>query len=108
MLLLTPSEIPLVCDVSANSTACSGPDVGFLIGTIIIALILLWCVYCVVARDSRAKRRDSFALLSIVCSELVSLFQMLGVLNALSVVWPEPFATMVKLGTITNLRLEVF
>ena len=107
MLLLTPSDIPLVCDVSANSKACSGPDVGFLIGSMVIALILLWCVYCAVERDSRAKRRDSFALLSIVCSQLVSLFQMLGVLNALSVVWPEPFATIVKLGTITNFRLEV-
>ena len=107
MLLLTPSDIPLVCDVSAHSKACSGPDVGLLIGVVVIALILLWCVYCAVERDSRAKRRDSFALLSIVCSQLVSLFQMLGVLNALSVVWPEPFATIVKLGTITNFRLEV-
>ena len=107
MLSLTPSDLPLVCDVSANSKACSGPDVGLLIGAMVIALILLWCVYCVVERDSRAKRRDSFALLSRVCSQLVSLFQMLGVLNALSVVWPEPFATIVKLGTITNFRLEV-
>ena len=36
---------------------------------------------------------DSFALVSILCSQFVALFQMLGVLNTLSVAWPEPFST---------------
>ena len=78
-----------------------------LIAAIVIALTLLWCVYCVVARERRAKKRDSFLLVSIVCTQFVTLFQMFGVLNTLSVSWPEPFATIVKLGTIMNFRLEV-
>ena len=93
----------VVCD----SQACSGPDVGLLVGAILIVLALLWCVYCVIVRENRAKKMDSFALVSILCSQFVALFQMLGVLNTLSVAWPEPFATIVEMGTLVNFRLEV-
>ena len=87
--------------------ACSGPDVGVLVGAILFVLLLLWCVYCVVARENQAKKMDSFAFVSIVCSQFVTLFQMLGVLNTLSVAWPEPFATIVEMGSLMNFRLEV-
>ena len=95
------------CDFCAHSQACSGPDVGLLFGAIVVALVLVWCVYCVVARENRAKKMDSFALVSIVCSQFVTLFQMLGVLNTLSVAWPEPFATIVEMGSLMNFKLEV-
>ena len=107
-MLLKPSDIrTVVCDVCACVQACSGPDVGVLVGAILFVLVLLWCVYCVVARENQAKKMDSFAFVSIVCSQFVTLFQMLGVLNTLSVAWPEPFAAIVEMGSLMNFRLEV-
>ena len=78
-----------------------------LVGVIIFVLAVLWCVYCVVARDSGAKKKDSFAFLSIVGSQLVTLLQMFGVLKTLTVAWPEPFATIVEVGSLMNFRLEI-
>ena len=99
--------VPPVCDVSVCSQACSGPDVGLLVGAIIIAWAILWCVYCVIARHDRSKKLDSFAFVSIVCSQFVSLFQMLGVMQSLAVAWPEPFTTILELASVMNFRLEV-
>ena len=93
--------------LSASAQACTGPDVGLLVGVILLVLGMFWCVYCLVARENEAKKMDSFAFLCVLGSQFVSLFQMLGVLQSLSVAWPEPFASIVELGSLMNFRLEV-
>ena len=85
---------------------CTGPDVGLLLVAILVALTLLWCVYWVIAHENRAKRKKAFTFVGIVGSQFVTVFQMLGVMMSLSFVWPEPFATLVELGSVTNFRLE--
>ena len=64
-------------------------------------------MYCFGVRENHAKKMDSFAFASILVSQVVSLFQMLGVLQALSVTWPEPVATIVEMGSLMNFKLEV-
>ena len=90
-----------------TSQACTGPDLGLLVGAGVLVFGLLWCVYCFGVRENQAKKMDSFAFASILGSQLVSLFQMLGVLQALSVRWPEPVATIVEMGSLMNFKLEV-
>ena len=68
---------------------------------------MLWCVYWVSVHENKAKHNDVFTLCAIMGSQLVTSFQMLGVLQALSVIWPEPFATLVDFGALMNFRLDV-
>ena len=86
--------------------ACTGNDTGLLVAAVVVLLGGLSCVYFAIATENRAKQKDSVALIAIMCSQLLTVFQMLGLFNLLSVQWPEPFATMVKLGTVLNFRLE--
>ena len=85
---------------------CGGPDVGLLVGAVTSILIVLWCVYWVAAHENTAKRKDMFTLFAIIGSHFVTIFQMLGALDALSVARPEPFATLVDLGSLMNFRLD--
>ena len=86
---------------------CEGPDTSLLIGAIVVALFLLGCVYFVLAHENRAKQRDVVTLTTIVGSQFLTTFQMVGALNSLAVLWPEPFATIVELSSLMNFRLEV-
>ena len=81
--------------------------VGLLIGVVLVGLAVLWCVYWVSVHENKAKRKDVFTLCAIIGSQLVTIFQMQGVLQALSVIWPEPFATLVDFGALMNFRLDV-
>merc|ERR1712136_341334 len=37
---------------------CGGPDIGLLFGAAIAILVLLWCVYWVLAHENKAKRKE--------------------------------------------------
>ena len=69
---------------------------------------LLWIVYFLTVREHKTKKMESFAFASILGSQVVSLFQMLGVLKTLSVKWPAPVATIVEMGSLLNFKFEVF
>ena len=86
---------------------CSGPDVGLLVGFIVLLLIVLWCVYWVAAHENVAKRKGVYTLLAIIGSQFITIFQMVGALKALAVEWTEPFATLVELGSVMNFKLEI-
>ena len=86
---------------------CTGPDVGLLVAVLVVVVAFLWCVYWVSAKENRRERKNVFTLAAIVGSQFVTLFQMVGALASLSVAWPEPFARIVKLGSLVNFRLEV-
>ena len=64
-------------------------------------------MYCFGVRENQAKKMESFAFSSILGSQVVSLLQMLGALQTLSVTWPEPVATVVEMGSLMNFKLEV-
>ena len=104
-----PGRCPLmfVCCLCTLSQACSGPDVGLLVGAIIVALAILCCVYSSIARENRSTTTNTFTFVSILCSQFVTLFQMLGVMNMLSVAWPLPLVTIIEMGSLLNFRLEV-
>ena len=87
--------------------ACTGPDVGFLIGAVVVAFAILWCVYGFIARESMARRTSTLTFVSTVCSQFVTLFQMSVVLNTLSVAWPDPFVKIIEVASLLNFRLEV-
>ena len=86
---------------------CTGPDIGLLVAVLVVVVAFLWCVYWVSAKENRRERKNVFTLAAIVGSQFVTLFQMVGALASLSVAWPEPFARIVKLGSLVNFRLEV-
>ena len=86
--------------------ACGGPDIGLLLVALVVALTLLWCVYWVVAHEHRARSQKWVMLVGIVGSQFVTAFQMVGLLGSLSFVWPDPFATVVELGSVMNFRFE--
>ena len=86
---------------------CTGPDIGLLVAVLVVVVALLWGVYWVSATENRRERKNVFTLAAIVGSQFVTLFQMVGALASLSVAWPEPFARIVRLGSLVNFRLEV-
>ena len=61
-------------------------------------------LYWVVAHENRAKSQKLVTLVSIVGS--LAVLQMAGVMGSLSFVWPDPFATVVELGSVMNFRFE--
>ena len=86
---------------------CGAPAVGLLICVVLVGLGVLWCVYWVSVHENKAKRKDVFTLCATMGSQLVTIFQMVGVLQAPSVTWPEPFATLVDVGALMNFKLDV-
>ena len=86
---------------------CTGPDIGLLVAVLVVVVAFLWCVYWVSAKENRRERKNVFTLAAIVGSQFVTLFQMVGALASLSVAWPEPFARIVRLGSLVNFRVEV-
>ena len=58
-------------------------------------------------REQRTKTTKTVTFVSIVASQFVTMFQMLGVMNMLSVAWPEPFATVIEMASVLNFKLEV-
>ena len=85
---------------------CDGPDIVVLVGAVVITLLMLGCVYLILAHESTAKRKDLITLTTVVGSQFLTTFQMIG-LGSLAVLWPEPFAAVVELGSLMNFRLEV-
>ena len=65
-------------------------------------LVGLCVVYLVTATKDRAKQRDSFSLIAVLVSQVVTAMQMLGIIE-----WPEPFASFVVLSSILNFNLDV-
>ena len=66
----------------------------------------MFCVYYLVATENRASAKDSLVLLTIMASQVIASLQLLGVFDILLVIWPEPFATVLKLGNLLNLDME--
>ena len=91
---------------SGPCEACSGLDIGLLLVAQAVALALLRCVYWVVAHENRAKSQKLVVLVGIVGSQFVTVFQMVGVTGSLSVVWQQPLATAVELGSVMHFRFE--
>ena len=94
-----------------NTTAgpcetCTGTDLGLLVAAVVVLLGGLSCVYCAIATENRARQRDDVALVGIMCGQMLTVFQVFGLWNLLSVQWPQPFATMVKFAAALNFRLE--
>ena len=55
---------------------------------------------------NRARQRDDVALVGIMCSQMLTVLQVFGLWDLLSVQWPQPFATMVKFAAALTFRLE--
>ena len=80
---------------------------GLLAGATIVAVFLRMLVYYFTVREEKHTRTKSVTFVSIICTQFVTLFQMLGVLDTLSVAWPGPFAIILETGSLLNFRLEV-
>ena len=52
--------------------------------------------YYVVAKENRARRKDSITLITIMGNQRMTTLQILGVLSPLLISWPEPFATVLQ------------
>ena len=70
-------------------------------------LVGLCVVYFVIAREDRAKEKDSVALIAIIVSQVVTAIQVLGILDLLLVVWPEPFASFLVVSSVLHFDLDV-
>ena len=86
---------------------CSGSDVGWIVGASVLLFFMVSFVYFAVHTDNKAKRRGSAVFLTILCSQMFTVFQMMGIFDLISVSWPQPFATIVSIGSLLNFRLEV-
>ena len=86
---------------------CTSTDVWWLVCAGLLLVLALACVYYAVATEDRAKQKQCSAFLIVLCSQVLTVFQMLGILDLLSVVWPTPFSKVLKVATLLNLRLDI-
>ena len=70
-------------------------------------LVGLCVVYFLIAKEDRAKEKNSVALIAIIVSQVVTAMQVLGILNLLLVVWPEPFASVLVASSVLHFDLDV-
>ena len=70
-------------------------------------LVGLCIVYFLIATENRARQKDSAALIAIIVSQVVTAIQVLGILNLLSVQWPEPFASILAMSSLLHFNLDV-
>lgn len=87
---------------------CAGSDLWMLGVAFILVVIVLTCAYFFITAENRAERKKSATLITVTCGQLVTVFQMLGICNHLSVTWPEPFVTVLRAASVLNLRFELF
>ena len=86
---------------------CGGSNLSFLVLAFLCLLVVLSCIYYFVATEDRAKEKGSVALIAIMWSQFVTVLQMMGVFDQLSVTWPATFATILNLANLFNLRLDM-
>lgn len=86
---------------------CTEADGSVLAVALVVLVGVLFCIHYAIVTHNRAKEKDSFALVLIIGSQLVTVLQMLGVCSLLSVVWPEPFATILSMTSLLNFRTEI-
>ena len=86
---------------------CGGGEPWLMALAALFLLVGLCLMYFVIATENRAKQKNSYALLAILVSQVATAMQMLGILDLLLVVWPEPFASFLVLSSILHLNLDV-
>ena len=73
-----------------------------------LSLVVGLCiVYFLIATENRARQKDSAALIAIIVSQVVTAIQVLGILDLLSVQWPEPFASILAMSSLLHFNLDV-
>ena len=70
---------------------CEPSDVSVVFVVCLIATLSLLGVYWAIVNENRAKSNDHVVLFTTLVSQLVTVLQMMGVCNLLSVAWPPTF-----------------
>lgn len=86
---------------------CLATDLLLLVGAFVLGFLGLLAAYRVLDSENRARQTASVVLMTIVTSQILTAWQMLGVFDLISVTWPEPFATVVALGSIQSLDINL-
>ena len=86
---------------------CEPSDVSVVFVVCLIATLSLLGVYWAIVNENRAKNNDHVVIFTTLVSQLVTVLQMMGVCNLLSVAWPQPFSSILSFASILNLKLEV-
>ena len=90
------------CDI------CEPSDVSVLLIVIFLTTLSLLSVYCAVVNENRAKNHEHMVFLATLSSQLVMVFQMMGVCKLLSVTWLQPYLTILSFASVLNFKqLEI-
>ena len=87
--------------------ACSTANGWWLAFAAVVCVFFLGCVYGAIVSGNVAKEATAAVLVAIVGSQILTVLQMMGVLEILTVEWPEPFAAVLQIASLLNFRVEV-
>ena len=80
-------------------------DVLLLLGMAIGVFGALCGVHMSIAMDNRAKQKEPVALLIVTGVQAVTVVQILGVFDVLTIEWPKPFNSMLNFASLFKLKM---
>ena len=87
---------------------CGTSDFVYLVVFAVLVFLGLCCLYRTAITADRAMQKELDILIGIVTSQLVPAMQILGVFGLLLVGWPGPFATVLTVGGLLNLNMDMW
>ena len=89
------------CEANTQKTN-DGPCEACQSSGVFLVVMVLACVYHANARQTWANESEAAALIA----QLLMTFQMMGVLNSITVNWPEPVVRILSIASILNFELD--